>query len=65
MVLITDLVLTWWAIATENIVGCLFVIAYGILINKYGSPVLLENYLARRKVKQNQMNEYIAKKRRL
>ncbi len=51
LALFVNLLLLLLAISTNNIPGCLLVILFGLIIAKYGDPIIFEKYNRQRDLK--------------
>ncbi|MDF7638598.1 hypothetical protein PT285_04185 [Lactobacillus sp. ESL0791] len=49
--LFVNVILTIQAIFTQNVLGCIMVILFGLFIAKYGDPIIFEKYNNQRKIK--------------
>lgn len=51
LALFVNVLLTFQAILTQNIPGCIAVILFGLYIAKFGDPIIFESYNRRREEK--------------
>lgn len=65
IILLVDVFLTFYAISTDNVIGCVVLIFFSIIFSKKASPILLKNYNKRMKVKKLLFDKYLGKKREL
>ncbi|MFT9269643.1 MAG: hypothetical protein ABF539_09005 [Liquorilactobacillus nagelii] len=65
IILLVDVFLTFYAISTDNVIGCVVLIFFSIIFSKKASPILLKNYNKRIKAKKLLFDKYLDKKREL
>ncbi|KRN06882.1 hypothetical protein FD15_GL000441 [Liquorilactobacillus sucicola DSM 21376 = JCM 15457] len=63
IILFVDVFLTFYAINTGNIIGCVVLIFFSITFSKEASPILLKNYYKRLEKRKLILNELLKKKR--